>query len=345
MPDNIAFSNRFYGHKDAAWHKLGLVTQEDMNAVKVYGMLGGYTFEKRPTMVYLNGEMQDLGDFAIIRSVTKDDMVERKFGYAKKGYHIIQPLRVCELFDENVKQPVETLGMLGKGERVFLTWKLPEFDINGDEIKVFGFVACGYDALHGASLNVVTTRVVCENTWNVAINEAENTKEYGRGKVWMGRHNSPNIERDLGIWMEHVQLEAEGRANLTKNLFSKMAVTKLDPKQDKDEVYNLLFGIYPDPKKLPEYYPQKLVTEKQEKIDKGIETAEKDRDLVYSLFNGLGTAIDASAWGLFNSVTEYENWGRMTKKAPELSILLGARGNTMNRAADVIGKWIDSKQE
>lgn len=337
------FGNRFYGHRDAAWHTLGTVTQENMKAVDVLNMIGGYSFEKRPVMLMLNGTVQEVGDYAIVRSPVPDDPVERNFGYITDGYHVLQPLDICTIFDENVGQAVETLGMLGNGERLFLTWKLPEFDVKGDEIKVYGTTAVGYDAKFGANLYVLTTRIVCENTWNVAMNEAANTKEYGRGKVWVGKHTSPNIYRDLGIWMEHIQTEAESRALLTQNLFKKFADVPLHPENDKEEVYNMLFGIYPNPKGIPEYFPKKLMEEKQEKINKATESALRDRELVYRLFNGAGTAIDASCWGLFNAVTEYENWGRMSKKSPEVSVLFGARANSMDRASVVINDWIETR--
>lgn len=331
------FGERFYGHRTKAWHQLGLVTEEDMTAVEALTALGGgYWFEKRPVTVSLNGGDQETGDFAIVRSATPDDATERIFGYVTKQYNIIQPLRICELFDENVFQPVETLGMLGKGEKIFLTWKLPDMDIKGDILNLYGFIASGYDGKFGASLNLVKTRVVCQNTFSSAVAEAESNKVQGQGKVWTGKHNSTNIERDLGIWMEYVQERAEFQLAKEKDLFVKMAET---PMEDKDTIYNLLFKIYPNPAKLPDYYPDKLRQEKQDKIDEMIEKSERDADMVMSLFNGQGTAIDATAYGLFNSITEMENWARSTKKDASSSIMIGNRSKTMSIALDVIGKY------
>jgi hypothetical protein len=334
--DNI-FGQRFYGHREPAWHLLGFVTQEDMTAGEsLTGLGGGYWLEKRPVTVNLNGNEQETGDFAIVRSPTFDDATERIFGYVTKQYNIIQPLRICELFDENVRQPVETLGMLGKGEKLFLTWKLPDMDVKGDILKLYGFIAAGYDGKFGASLNLVKTRVVCQNTFSSAVSEAENNKVQGQGKVWSGKHNSTNIERDLGIWMEYVQERAETQLAKEQELFVKMAET---PMKDKDTIYNLLFKIYPNPAKLPDYYPDKLRQEKQDKIDELVEKSERDADMVMSLFNGQGTAINATTWGLFNAVTEAENWARSTKKDASASIMIGNRSKTMSVALDVIGKY------
>jgi len=48
-------------------------------------------------------------------------------------------------------------------------------------------------------------------------------------------------------------------------------------------------------------------------------------------------------WGLFNSITEYENWGRMTKKPAEYSIVMGNRANTMAKAYNVITSYIQKQ--
>ncbi len=339
MAHNL-FGERFYGHRDAAWHKLGIVTEEGMSANEAFAALGGYYFDKRPVTVTLNNVAAETGDFAVVRSACPDDPEERLMGFTTKAYQIIQPQEIVDMFDRSVKQAVETMGMLGKGERMFLTWGLPEIDIEGDVVKVYGFIGAGYEPGLGVSLNVVTTRVVCENTWCAAMAEAmgPKQKEQGRGRVWTGKHNSPNVGRDLEIWMEHVQTEAEQRANAMQDMFNAFRAT---PITDNKTLADLLFQIYPDPAPIPDYFPAKLRDEKQAKIDKVAELAERDRTMVESLFNGAGTQITGDAWGLFNAVTEFENYGRTSKKEPEYSILFGERANVMSRAATVLNGWVN----
>lgn len=333
------FGNRFYGNREPAWHKMGYVSDVDHTATDALAILGSYATEKRPVIVWINDTYQNTGDYAIVRSPVPDDPIERCFGYCSEKYNILQPDTICQLFDDNVKQPVETLGMLGLGEKLFVTWKLPKIDVIGDEVDTYGFVACGYDGKFGASLSVVTTRVVCQNTFTSAINESlsRDSKARGAGRVYNGKHNSVNVERDLGIWMEHVQKQAESKVNSLQAQFVKMAQTKVD---DSETLANLLFNIYPDKPSLSADYPEKLKAEKQQKIDAENEKASNSRIAVESLFNGGGTAIDATAWGLFNSVTEYENWGRPSKKAVEYSVLMGNRAATMQKAFTAINDWI-----
>ena len=336
------FGERFYGLRTPAWHNMGIVSSREETAKEVFQRFNNYHIEKRVKSIFLNGEHTEIDEFALVRSPVPDDNMERVFGSCTSQYNILQPLDIVEIYDANVKQPVETLGMLGKGEKLFITWTLPEIKVIEDIVKTYGFVAVGYDAKFGATLSLITTRVVCENTWNMAIreSESESAKASGRGKVWTGRHNSSNLARDLGIWLEHVNDRAMGTLTGLQEQFVQMARA---PMKDTDELVNLLFKIYPDPKPMPEDYPAKLKDEKMAKIEGEKLSASNDRVNVVELFMGAGTAIDATAWGLFNSVTEYENWGRTTRRSPDNSILLGDRSRQMDMAYAVISNHIANK--
>ena len=343
MPDNI-FNNRFYGFGEGAWHNKGIVSQEENTAQEAWNMLTPYGFEKRPVTVFLNGIQQEVRDYAIVRSPLPDDPTERIMGYVAKNYNIVQPDNICQIFDERVQKPVNTIGCLGKGEKLFLTWKLPQIDVKGDAVNTYGFVAGGFDGLYGVSLYLTTVRVVCQNTWMMAINEAESSKQTDKvntaGKIWSGRHNSHNVERDLGIWMEHVQQKAENKLNVASNIFNLMAEKAIEDVKVAEKLVN---QIYPNPKSLPKDFPDRLRAEKQGKIDILASKAESDRAMVMALFGGQGTAIDATAWGLFNAVTEAENHVRVEKKPANNSVLFGARAKQMTKSFDVISTFSKGK--
>ncbi len=335
MAHNL-FGNRFYGLRKPAWHKLGFVSDTERGAVESMTAIGGgYWFEKRPVFVSLNGIQTQTKDYAIVRSALPDDPEERVFGFAGNRYVILQPLEVCEMFDEKVNQPVETLGMLGKGERMFLTWKMPSIEVvKDDKVDTYGFLAIGFDAVAGASLNIVTTRVVCQNTWMAAIREAESSKERGKGRIYSGKHTS-SLKYELGEWMGYVQTEAERQVQLTSSFFKRLADT---PIENENEVYRLLFAAYPDPVELSAdaYIPNSLRGKKSEKIEAERESAQKNREGIYSYFNGKGTEISRDYWGLFNATTEYFNYGQVEKKPASASILMGNRATNMNAMAEVL---------
>jgi hypothetical protein len=337
MAHNI-FQDRFYSNRQKAWHGIGHVSEVDQTGIEALTAIGGgYYFEKRPLIVTLNGKAIETEDFAIVRSPLPDDPTERIFGYATKRYTLLQPLEVIELFDEKVKEHVETLGFLGKGERMFLTWKMPSFDVvKGDAVELYGLMAVGFDALMGASLNVVTTRVVCQNTLCMALSEAENTREIGRGRIWSGKHTTKLMKYEFGEWMGFVQDNAKKQVDLTKSLFKRLAKV---PLEEENEVYRLLFAAYPDAEPLPKnaYIPPSLRQKEEEKIETKNELMGKYRSGIHSLFtSGQGTAITPNYWGLLNATTEFFNWGQMEKKPANASILFGQRSNRMNDMVEVL---------
>jgi hypothetical protein len=331
------FGQRFYGNRKPAWHGLGITSETDQTAVEALSAIGGgYWFEKRPVTVVLNNKQVETGDWAIVRSPLPDDPEERVFGYTTDRYNLFQPLEAVELFDEKVGEPVETLGMLQRGERMFLTWKMPTFEaVKSDPIDLYGFLALGFDGIMGASLNVVSVRVVCSNTWAAAISEAENTNERGKGRIYSGKHTSKNMKYELGEWMGFVQQEAKQKVELTKSFFKTIAKV---PLTEEKEVCRLLFSAYPDPIPLAKdaYIPDALRRGKEEKIEEKKELATKYRTGIVSLFFGQGTQITPNLYGLFNSTTEYFNYGQMEKKPANVSILMGTRADNMNKMAEVL---------
>jgi len=124
-----------------------------------------------------------------------------------------------------------------------------------------------------------------------------------------------------------------------KEVIEKRIKENLELGNSLESIKKHLFKIYPDPKPIPVDFPSRLRAEKQEKIDILKEKAERDRVAVESLFSGNGIQITPDGWGVFNSITEYENHGRVTKKPSNYSILFGNRANTMANAANVILDW------
>lgn len=330
MSANI-FGNRFFGHREPAWHGLGYVTEKDMTANEVLSIIGRYEFVKRPFFVQMNGKLEESKEFAIVRTATPDDPIERSFGTVTEWYNIIQPSTIATLFDDNVGQPVETMGSLGKGEKLFLSWKLPTIDIHGDEVKMYGLVVCGYNGKYGANLHLTTIRTVCQNTLNIAV--GENNELTGAGRVWSGRHNSKQVENQLGLWMEHIQEQAEEQAQITRNLFMKLDTVRIP---DENLAKSLFANIYPMPLRPSDNMPKELLDDKLQKFEKEVEQVEKHRSLAYDLFAGAGTAINDTAYGLLNAVTEYENWGGTIKKPINYSVMFGNRSNNMVRALNVV---------
>ena len=326
--------------KGAAWHSVGIRNETGQSAAETADMFtnGIPVFEKQP--IFIGEEKTPTDDFAIVRLETADDQRKRVMGYCTKSYNIVQPIDIIKLFDEKVKQPVESMGFLGKGEKQFLSWSLPKSKIivgNKDEVDLFGALLAGFDAKVSISLMIATYRPVCENTFMSLLGYSkENKSENGSaGRVFVGHHNSKNIVHDLGAWMSHITKEAQLRANLLEGLFNNIAKFQVNSEKT---LADILFKVYPETE-MPTSYPAELINAKEEKVNKENESAEQDRYNVTELFNGGDkTLIDVSGWSLFNAVTGYEN-KRPSKKDATSSVLFGARSKRMNDALAVINDY------
>jgi hypothetical protein len=335
MDANI-FGNRFYGNRIPAWHAIGHVSQIDQSATDALTAIGGgHIVEKYPNYAYIDGKFIPTGDFVLTRLELPDDNRKRFFGHVSERYNVLGSLEVAELFDDAVSQPCETIGFLGRGERMFLTWKMPSIFVKEtDEVQTYGFVATGFDSLLGTALYLTTIRVVCQNTWSAAIAKGDTEKERGKGRIWSGKHVSGNMKRDLGAWMGHIQKNTLRKNEQVASLFDLLATR---PLQEEKEVYRLLFSAFPDPSPLDkENTPRELWMNEQDKIDDIADKASKSRDGILALFSGAGTAIDANYYGLFNATTEWFNWGQGTKKPAEVSIVMGNRSAQMNKMVNVL---------
>jgi hypothetical protein len=145
----------------------------------------------------------------------------------------------------------------------------------------------------------------------------------------------------LGAWLEHVQERALQKQQESTDIFNVMANFDFCDEEEVDDILNI---VYPDPLPVSENMPSIIKNEKEEKRELLLAKVSRDRQLVKEIFDGAGTAIDATAWGLFNSVTEYENWGRATRRPAEYSIILGDRNQKMNHAYNSIVAYMEDNK-
>lgn len=330
-----------------AWHKMGSFIGE-ATFKGIAEKLGNRIafFQKIPTYLpVFNGSdivgYEPDGDYDIVHMNPLAGL-RKKVGNATAAYYLVQPTDIGNAFDENVNRPIETLGFIGtNAQKMFLTWELPNSNVvvgknSDDVVKMFGTILAGFDGKVSISLSLLTFRVLCANTFQNALEVIKGKKSTStdeEGRVWVGRHNSPYILRDLSHWMRFVESQAEKEVELTHNFFNRLAATPVD---SNNVLESLLIQMYPYPKGVPDFYPPELRGKKEEGIEKLVAKADEDRQAVEKLFSTDGTAIDATAWGLFNAVTEYENYYRPSKKDTYNSIVFGNRSKQMQDAAKVL---------
>ena len=322
-----------------AWHELGQNFQEPILAVPAHDAMGG-SFEllKKPVGVMYDDKFIEVpNSFAIVRGPTNKDPNTKVFGFASDHYHVIQPIDILRKFDEKVKISISSLGLIQDGRKLFLTWKIENFDVvSGDQVDLYGTVMVGFDTVFSTRLNIGSVRIVCSNTFQMALEEenAEKKQNRGPGTIYSSKHTNQKLLYELGEWMECITINAERQTTLLKSLFGKFAAT---PIVHEKQAQDLIYTAWPNPSPIPDVFPDALRKAKQEKIDAETERLAELRVGIYDVFStSKGIAIDPTYWGLFNSVTQYANHIMPSKKDTAYSIVWGNRNGMMNRFATVL---------
>jgi hypothetical protein len=291
----------------------------------------------------MNGEQRQVeGRSAIVRGASLSDPEETVFEFCTEQYHPLQPMDVAKCFDENVNEKVETAAFLREGREMFISYKMPSFDIqtNGvlEEIKLFGIVRCGFDTMNAARLMTSYYRPVCFNTITAAQNWAnQNTDQTkGKGNLWKGKGTNVNLLRDLGYWMEHVQENAKREAEEMKAFLTGLAGRTVT----EEEVKDILFQAFPSNYDNSGAFPKQLSEAKRKAIEEANEALEKTRNGILYLFNGAGTAITPDLYGVLNATSEFFCHYQPSKKPIAESVMFGSRGSNTAKVMQVLRNFI-----
>jgi phage/plasmid-like protein (TIGR03299 family) len=201
MAHNLNFNEQtgkhsFFSVKEKAWHGLGQIIQDyptSAEAIKFAGL--DYNVEKRKLFTYDNENNIANPDVDIIipeipacrqgREVpnfyaTMRTDTEQVLGVVGKDYEVVQNKNAFSFFDAIVGGDgiiYETAGALGKGERIFITAKLPDYIKVGkdDLIEKYLFLTTSHDGFGSITAAFTPIRIVCNNTLNAAFRNCSNS--------------------------------------------------------------------------------------------------------------------------------------------------------------------------
>jgi phage/plasmid-like protein (TIGR03299 family) len=195
MAHNLNYNEKtnqysFFSVKEKAWHGLGQIVSDYATSSEAIGFAGlDYKVEKRILFTYDNENQNGNPDtdiiipeievpnyFATVRTDT-----EQVLGVVGKDYEVVQNEDAFSFFDAIVGGgdgiQYETAGALGKGERIFITAKLPDYIKVGsdDLIEQYLFLTTSHDGYGSITAAFTPVRVVCQNTLNAALKNCSNT--------------------------------------------------------------------------------------------------------------------------------------------------------------------------
>lgn len=192
MSHNIYYDEQtrehsFFSVKEKPWHGLGRLIQQYPTSKEALQFAGlDYIVEKRRLLTFDNGNNFGNADtlkatievpnyYATIRTDN-----ETVLGVVGKDYQVVQNVDAFSFFDSIVGGDgiqYETAGALGKGERIFITAKLPEYIRVGsdDLVEKYLFLTTSHDGLGSLTAAFTPIRIVCANTLNAALHNQTNS--------------------------------------------------------------------------------------------------------------------------------------------------------------------------
>lgn len=296
---------------EVPWHGLGTKLDKPATATEAIQTAGlDFMVEKVPLKTDPLGLIVPR-NFATIRTDTNEIL-----GVVGARYSPIQNRHAFTVFDSLVGEEAaiyHTAGVLGKGEKIWLLAKLPDYiRVNGNDlVEKFLLLLNSHDGSGPVRAKLTPIRVVCENTLAMALGGSEQEVHI--------RHTL-NAQAKLETAHEVLGLSNHLYAQLSE-IFNNMRRKSLDFKATKEYIST----VFPIP---AEMNTRSVVAGIHAKVLELTET-------------GQGAEMaKGTLWGAYNAVTEYVDHYRIPKATPSArlkSIWLGS-GNGIKKHAFTVGK-------
>lgn len=209
--NQLTQKHSFFSVSEKPWHNLGQIVSEYPTSTEAI-VHAGLDYEVIKTPLYTQSVASEkllVPDyFSTLRTDTHEVL-----GVVGKDYQIVQNKEAFSFFDSIVSGDgilYETAGALGKGERIFITAKLPQYIRVGkdDLIEKYLFLTTSHDGSGSITAAFTPIRIVCANTLNAALRTQTNTVRIRHTANAKGRleqaHKVMGISDSLSLQLEAI---------------------------------------------------------------------------------------------------------------------------------------------
>lgn len=287
---NVGGRDLFASHRQVAWHGLGTVFEDEITDYRKMLTIAGLdnwnnrfaevSVEDAPDAIWLKGFQAHLADVA---------GETRVLGITGDRYNIISNEESFEFLQSlHDGASFETAGALAGGRKVFATLAFERdfvLDENGagDVVKSYVLLSNSHDGSSSMKGGITPVRVVCQNTLNVAMGSVKNTFSI--------RHSASavdNMKAQAAMWRQ---------ANNYMDTFETEAKELFETAVTDKQFFDLMETVFPK----PDADAAKVAVTKWD----------NKMGMFAQAWNGAPNApIKNTAWGVFNALTEANQWGR-----------------------------------
>ncbi|MBS1519865.1 MAG: DUF945 domain-containing protein [Bacteroidetes bacterium] len=334
MAHNINFNEKtgkhsFVSVKQKAWHGLGQIVDRyptSSEAIEFAGL--DYIVEKRPLFTYdtenytgdpdadiIIPEIAVPNYFATIRTDTEDVL-----GVVGNDYEVVQNRDAFTFFDAIVDGGdgiiYETCGALGKGERIFITAKLPGYIRvgNDDLIEKYIFLTTSHDGFGSIIAAFTPIRVVCNNTLNAALRNMNNSVKI--------RHTQSAKERLLQA--HQVMGISNSMTGQLTEIFNRWAQVRIT---DKEVLKLVQQAMAPSKEVLEKVLNEENIDEYSRRF---LNTVERVCNYAFSNETQQMPTTKGTLFGVYNAITGYFQ-NVMSYKDDEAKLKSVLFGNGLNK--------------
>lgn len=311
----------FFSVKEKPWHNLGQIISDYPTSTEAIEH-AGLNYEVIKTPLYTEYSENEKITVSDLYSTLRTD-TQTVLGVVGKDYQIVQNKDAFSFFDSIIGGDgilYETAGALGKGERIFITAKLPDYIHVGkdDLIEKYLFLTTSHDGSGSITAAFTPIRIVCANTLNAALRNQTNTIRI--------RHTS-NAQSRLEQAHKVMGISDQLSSDL-ENIFNHWAKVRISD----SEVKKLIsLALAPSPV-IVNQLKNDEIEELSSCFSNIIENAYQ-----YALSNEtqLTTTTEGTLFGAYNAVTGYFQNVRTYKdsEAKLKSLLLGGNAQLRSQSA------------
>lgn len=293
---------------EPAWHRVGTVLNRPATAAEAIRAAHlDWSVIKQALYAGEREHRAIQGYYAVVRSddwENKKDGTAKTLGIVSDGYTPVQNRDAFTFFDFIVGQNAavyHTAGALGDGERVWILAKLPDdIRVIGDDItQKYLLLSNSHDASSAVQIKFTPIRVVCQNTLTMALSQGPTLRIPHTKDVQQRLRLAANMLNRVNI-----------RYSEIADVFKRMAEIQMNG----ERLREYLGEIFPDPRREPD----------DDRSERLLAQVRKDRAGAEVLFSsGKGNTqkgVNGTLWAAYNGVTEYVDYKKYSKAAPDRQV-------------------------
>lgn len=273
------------------WHGLGNRLENEPNTLEAYAASGlDWRVNRFPLVFQHNGQLLETQEFALVR-----DKDVRVLGTCRERYNILQNEEAFQWCDPLITSDLwayETAGALRNGEVCWILLKQGEIElVNQDVLKQYLLFMWSHDGSRAVQVMPTTIRVVCNNTLQVALNEAK-----VKNKIKHTMKMNMRLEEVRKIYSETKEAFQNQNDAFKRMLDTKIDMGFVDTYLDKvmTRAYNASIKDIDEMKEgKAKTELTKIVSTFKESVYKGTGTKELGiMNTLYGLFNGVEESVE-----------------------------------------------------